>query len=542
MRKANTYFLKDIRVLVVDNSSTALQLIKQQLISLGVKYEKIVTVERYQNAIKAVETHQFNVIIIDYHLDQYLTGYELAMLLYRNRLISQTTGVLMISGDARQETVLTALSGKVRHFITKPLSNDKLAAKLFTIHSETQKLQQIAQAIQAGHPVSAASLFELINRSGFSVSLEAFLLEHWMSQNNWALVDMYITMSSTQAHPAKMCAVAHLLHRDNNTLQAIEELHQFLTENPLSIRVMDTLSQLYAESDQLINAAYWATKAFELTPSIGERASKASQLNASANKRNALLKIGHTYAQHMSLVDVNWLKSVIQHFHSLVHVFPLTESLSAKTEILQHANKFVYIASRKLTKKRKKQLDALHQLFQSHILIDQTNDSLAHSKLMQSIANFYDELFECPLILLMEYLPALELFGEQEIRNTLVRVLNARGANLQQLGRCKQATLLHRVNSSNLWETNTDLVKNEVLLEHYPYSSEAKIQYLHNYNEKTNTGKTKPRNNKKMNRIITELMTLDLPPNWKNWVITGRENNFSVIPPSAFSLSTFNRI
>lgn len=534
MRKVNTHFLKDMRVLIVDDSTTALLLIKQQLVALGVNHNQIITVERYQNAIKAIETHQFDVIILDYHLEQHLTGYELAMLLYRNRLISDSTGVLMISGDARQETVLTALSGKVRHFVAKPLSNTSLAEKLSVINSETQKLIQISQALAAGESLSANDLFEMINRSGFNISLEAYLLEHWMSKSKWVLIDAYITISSTQCHASKMCAMAYLLHRDNNTAQAIEELHLFLTENPLSIRVMDTLSQLYAESNQLSHAALWANKAFELTPSIGERASKASQITALANKRNQLLKVGQTYAKHMSLADVNWLKSVIQHFQSLEKVYQLTESTAAKTEILQHGNKFVQLASRKLTPKRIKQLVALHLLFQSRVLIDENNDGLGHKKLMQSIASFYDELFECPPILLMEYLPALELLGEHDIHASLINILKARGANTQQL-ELSQRSFSINTNQQGQHHEKDEHLFSQAFLQQFPHSSQAKIQFLHTYSQNKNLTNTA-----QISHIIAELNTLELPPNWHHWVVTGKQHGFAVTPPAAFSLSILN--
>ncbi|GAK82489.1 response regulator with TPR repeat [Vibrio ponticus] len=530
MRKINTSFLKTLRVLVVDDSSTALLLIKQQLVSLGVQHDDIHTLERYQEAITAMETHHFDVLILDYHLEQHLTGYELAMLLYRNRLIGNSTGVLMISGDARQETVLTALSGKVRHFITKPLSNASLAEKLHTIHRETQKLAQITEALQQDKSLSPATMFELINRSGFSVSLEAYLLEHLMANNQWEFLDVYITMSSTPCHASKMCAIAGLLHRENQTSHALEELHSFLTENPLSIRVMDVIADIYAESHHFEQAALWATKAFELTPSIGERAAKASQWNLQAGKRASLLKVGLTYAQHMSLADVNWLRTVITHFHCLHSIYTLTESTPAKTELMYHANKFVRFASRKLTPKRLHQLQAVLLLAHCHVLIHENNDQLAHQKLMQSLSHFYDELFECPPVLLVEYLPALALFGEQQIHTTIVNVLKARGIKNLQASHMESFNPLKQ--SNLLGETQTIAKDSQSYLKHYPYSSEAKIALIHLYGQRD-----KALDSDKIASIVSELSVLELPPNWRNWLTTGKQHGYAATPPVAFSLA-----
>ncbi|HAS63921.1 MAG TPA: response regulator [Vibrio sp.] len=531
MQNIHASFLKTLRVLTVDDSSTALLLIKQQLISLGVSHDNIVTVERYQSAIKAMETHQFDVLILDYHLEQYLTGYELAMLLYRNRLISNTTGVLIISGDARQETVLTALSGKIRHFITKPLSNNSLADKLYTIHRETQKLTQITEALHSGHKLSAANMFELINRSGFNVSLEAYLLDYLMANNHWEFLDIYITISSTPCHASKMCAIAYLLHRDNSTKQALEELHHFLTENPLSIRVMDALADIYAENRQTENAALWATKAFELTPSIGERAAKASQLNMQAHKRSQLLKVGQIYAQHMSLADINWLKTIIIHFQSLQSIYALSESTTAKTELVQHANQFLHFASKHLTPKRLQHLQAVVLLSHCHVLIHENNDMLAHQKLLKSLSYFYDELFECPPILLIEYLPALAFFGERQIHSTIINVLKIKGVTNLPPAEFEQFS---PNNQSNLHFKQISYHDQSLgFIEHYPHSSEAKIQFIHNYSQKPSVN-----HSDKIKALISELTVLDLPPNWHNWLIAGKQHKFSQPPPLAFSITT----
>ncbi|OLQ93516.1 hypothetical protein BIY22_03215 [Vibrio panuliri] len=528
MRKINTSFLTSLKVLIVDDSSTALLLIKQQLVSLGVLHEHVVSVERYQDAIKAMETHQFDVLILDYHLEQHLTGFELAMLLHRNRLIGDSTGVLIISGDARQETVLTALSGKVRHFITKPLSNTSLLDKLHTIHRETQKLAQITEALQRQQPLSAATMFELINRSGFSISLEAYLLEHLMTGNQWSFLDAYITISSTPCHASKVCAIARILHRENNSRQALEELHSFMSENPLSIRVMDTIADIYADCGFMEKAAVWATKAFELTPSIGERATKASTLNTQANKKGQLLKVGATYAQHMSLADTNWLKTVIAHFHCLYSIYTLAESTKAKTELMRHANKFVRFASRKLTPKRLQQLQAVLLLAQCQVLIYENNDKLAHQKLLQSLSYFYDELHETPLVLLSEFLPALELFGEHQIHTAITGLIEDRAG----VKPSKAVSMsFHPIDQASAIPAS--LATARQFVERYPCSSEAKIYFLYHAAQQPKETLTAD-----IGKLVAELSVLTLPPNWHNWIVTGRQHGFSVAPPVAFSFIT----
>ncbi len=108
--------INNLNILVIDDCTTSATLIKHQLISLGVSASNVTCVHSAMQAVATVKTRFYSFIIMDYHLSTKLTGLDLINLLVRAKLISDTTAVLMISGDATQETVLTALTGRVRHF------------------------------------------------------------------------------------------------------------------------------------------------------------------------------------------------------------------------------------------------------------------------------------------------------------------------------------------------------------------------------------------------------------------------------------------
>lgn len=536
LNKDSLRSISDLQFLIVEDSTTSAMLIRQQLISLGSDYGRIVIVERYQDAVKMIESHKFDILVVDYHLEQYLTGYELAMLLYRNRLISDSCGVLFVSGDSSQETVLTALSGKVRHYITKPIATSNLKNKILTICSENNAIAQFNHYLKL-HPNSTASLFyEQVVHSGHVITIESILIDFLLSRESWPILRQYLNLSQTTMNTAKVCALAHLDCIDNNWQEAILRLHAFIDENPLCQKAMDCLAMTYSEANQTENAQFWAVKVFELTPSIGDRALRASQYTAQRRETDKLIRIGSSYANHLSVVDSNWFSFITHHFYDVEYVYLNTQSIAAKTALVNHVNMFVTIASKKLLGKQVTSLHALKQLFQCHILIHEGNDELAHKKLLTGLSPYYDELFTCPTALLMEFLPALLYFGELEIYRCLVAVIATRNHSFNPHYLPKRlfnlATYDDLQNSSPLAENNLlDINEYHEMVKRHPFASETKLKYLHGtYIQQQGDSNT-------IVRYLTELNTLDLPPLWRHWVALANQHKFSTPPPTPFMLT-----
>ncbi|WP_165862887.1 response regulator [Vibrio sinensis] len=537
MNKNSLRSISNLQFLIVEDSTTSAMLIRQQLISLGSDYDRIVIVERYQDAVKIIESHKFDILIVDYHLEQYLTGYELAMLLYRNRLITDSCGVLFVSGDSSQETVLTALSGKVRHYITKPIATNNLKNKILTICSENNAIAQFNHYLKS-HSNATASLFlDQVTHSGHVITLESILIDFLMSRESWQILQEYLNLSQTTMNTAKVCALAHLDCINNDWPEAIHRLHAFIDENPLCQKAMDCLAMTYSEANQTSNAQFWAMKVFELTPSIGDRALRASQYTAQRREAEKLIKIGSSYANHLSVVDSHWFSFITHHFYDVEYVYLNTQNIAAKTALVNHVNTFVVIASKKLLGKRVTSLHALKQLFQCHILIHEGNDELAHKKLLAGLSPYYDELFTCPTTLLTEFLPALLYFGELEIYRCLVAVIATRNHSFNPHYLPKRLFRLETDDESqdfspfSLENTLLDVNEYQTMIKRHPHASESKIKYLHS----TYVQQQGDRNT--IVRYLTELDTLDLPPLWQHWVILAKQHKFSTPPPAPFILT-----
>ncbi|MCF7502816.1 MULTISPECIES: response regulator [Vibrio] len=516
----------DLRVLLVDDSKSATILIKQQLVGLGISHKNIFIATNYQQAIKAVETHSFHVLLIDYHLEQSFTGFELLGILYRNRLIDHTVATILLSGDMRQETVLTALSGEAHHFISKPINTAALGKKIQTAVFEAKQITQLTNL----YPINdQAALNSALNIPGkdTKVQFEATLIEHLIASKKWELLSFLLNESRTNMHPTKLVAEALILDGLGKPKSAIDKLHNYLVAQPLSLNVIDCLSCIYEKHHMLLPALKLAIRAFELTPSISHRAIRAIDLAENADNTQILIKLGEIYANSISSADIDVIHSISTYFNSLKVTYERETNMNRKKALIEHANQFTTQVNLKLPSHLQNQVLSNLAIFHSHILIFEKNEKLAHQKSIKAAILLSNRFYENPTDLLTQLLPLLIHFGEYSLYRAVAECIQSRGDPL--LHKTPPETLspstLINLESLDSIEDIKDYIHS------YPYSVAAKLDYLYAVN------KTQIQE-QLSDDFVQDITQLELPKKWEQWISDASCHGFSTKPPSPFSTSS----
>ncbi|CDT69002.1 Conserved hypothetical protein [Vibrio coralliirubri] len=513
----------DLRVLIVDDSKSATILIKQQLSSLGISHDCIFIATDYRQAIKAVETHSFHVLLIDYHLEQSFTGFELLGILYRNRLIDHTVATILLSGDMRQETVLTALSGEAHHFVSKPINTQTLGKKIQSAVSVSKKLTLLNDLSPIASQERLAQALA-ISPNGTSVQFEATLIEHLIAGKNWQLLSSVINNSKTNMHPTKLVAEALILDSLGKPNLAIDKLHNFLIAQPLSLSVIDCLSCIYEKHKMLLPALKLAIRAFEMTPSISHRAIRAIDLAENADNTHMIIKLGEMYATHISAADIDVIHSIGAHFNSLKATYQRETQLKYKRILLEHANQFTELVNLKLPVKQQQQVLASLALFQSSILLIENSPQVAHKKVIRASTLLANNFHSQPTYLLAQLLPLLVHFGEYSLYHLAVECLKSRGEAIS-----------HKLESKNVDPSTCINIENfgsiqelKGYIHSYPYSVAAKLDYIYAVHKAHIDEKLS-------DDYLEEILQLELPPKWNQWISDSSRYGFSTKPPSPFS-------
>ncbi len=517
----------DLRVLIVDDSKSATILIKQQLASLGITRDNIFIANDYRQAIKTIERHSFHVILIDYHLEQSFTGFELLGILYRNRLIDHTVATILLSGDLRQETVLTALSGEAHHFISKPINTQSLGKKIRAAVFESQQIDQLNRIYPINTPNLLKKALDIPNNQA-NTHFEATLIEHLIGSKSWDLLTSLLKSSRTKMHPTKLVAEALILDSLGKPNLAIEKLHNYLIAQPLSLNVIDCLSFIYEKNQMLLPALKLAIRAFEMTPSISHRAIRAIDLAVHAENTQMLIKLGETYATHISSADIDVIHSIGTHFDYLKTAYQRESQLKNKRIVLEHANQFTELVNLKLPVKQQQQVLATLALFQSSILLIENSPQVAHKKLIRASTLLANNFYNQPNHLLVQLLPLLAHFGEYSLYHLAAECLKVRGEAINHQLKLKNvdpSTYINIENSGSIQELRT-------YINNYPYSVAAKLDYIYAINATNGDAEFS-------NKFLKQLAQLELPPRWNQWISESSRYGFSTKPPCPFS--TFSR-
>lgn len=522
----STYYAKDgilniekvhvsqINILVVDDCSTSSVLIRHQLQSLGVSQPNITCVNNASDALRAVKSRFYSFIILDYHLGERLTGVELLNLMLRSKLISQLTAVLMISGDARQETVLTSLSGHVRHFLKKPLQTKALNNKMKTAIQEQKRIAQVESELQQSKDLTLSQLAVVLEKHPNSVCVESLLIDTLVKRNNTSLLALFLPYCQYKEHASLICAQAYLLRDKGAIFQSIKLLADYVAKNPLCLRAVDNLAGLYESEGQLSNAFLMTERAFKATPSNSHRMLSVSRVASKLKQKDKLYDIGLTYATCLSPTDPNWL-STIRHYVSFVsELYDELTNQRDKRELLTKLNYFCEIAFEHLNQNQKADLYAVRLLMQCNLLLKESRPQEAHKKLLLAISLYYQNMPRCPITVIELAIPLMELFGEFELVSSLQLVLKH-----------KQ----HKTNVEKGHQFSQNHTQESIPVDNFPFSIEAKLKHLLSQSGDVNHPEVKG--------ILESLTQLALPPNWSMWV-SDFLNGSKVSPlPKPFNLN-----
>ncbi|GEM74994.1 response regulator [Vibrio sagamiensis] len=500
--------ISQITILIIDDSITSTILIKQQLITLGAVTNNITCVHSASEALAAAKSRFYSCLVIDYHLHPNFTGIELINLMNRGKIISDTTAILMISGDASQETVLTALSGRVRHMLTKPLQTKALKAKILIGLKEQANLTNVNDQINRLSRISFHDLTNIKQQYPNSLCIESLLIDTLIDKEMYSELEAFLPLCSE--HASKVCADAFLLLNKGQIQQAALILSGFVTRNPLCLRAIDNLTGLYESLNELSIAFTYAYRAFELTPSNSQRMVTASRIASKLGDLSKLYELGHTYAKKVSATDSQWLSAMFSYTDIVIQHFKYLNNIKSRKEVLQNLNTMFLLVHRQLHTQQQGILAAFKQLTQCRLLLASNKPEIAHKKLLIAISHFYDNLFQMPTVMIRYALPLLDDFGEISVKKSLLILSSSKTSTYKLPAEKKESPQAFSEQC-------------------YPFSVEIKLRSLCNkqyikgsHSEQTTT---------------QYLQHSALPPNWKNWLQDYLSGSFSSKLPPPFTLS-----
>ena len=121
----------DIKVLIVDDYSTMLRIIRNLLGQIG--FKNIVEATDGQDALQKFKADKFGLIISDWNMEP-MSGYDFLKEV-RGGTHNQNVPFIMVTAESKTENVIKAKQAGVSNYIVKPFNAETLKGKIESVHA-----------------------------------------------------------------------------------------------------------------------------------------------------------------------------------------------------------------------------------------------------------------------------------------------------------------------------------------------------------------------------------------------------------------------
>lgn len=415
-----------VNVLIIDDQLSSALLIQNILQSINLTAIDIAT--NSTNALQLCKTTAYDLILIDFHLDPQISGSELLTVIKKNNYISSYCGIIFISSDRTPEVIVTSMSMDADSFLSKPLNIGMLKHRIVTVYQACLSRKPVYIAIENNHIPAAISLCrQQLQQHGHNIDIEIILLDLLIDQQDWPQAQQLLNLFSKRSQHHKLrLRQAQLIHRQGDSIAAIQLLRTLIKQVPLFVEAYDELAALLHQQHQYDAAKKIAYQALRLTPCISHRSLQVAQLAVKTHDPSLFMKTGKILVTHLPLIDNDWIIHFAQ-FTALfeqLHNQQLSPMLQRK--LIKQLIRLHYQARQRLTHYQKIILTAFRHITLARFAATNKHPLKAKHRLLHGLKIYFGQMSKAPASIMVDALPLLIHFGETGLIREIYQVLMTR--------------------------------------------------------------------------------------------------------------------
>lgn len=124
---------KNMNVLIVDDYTTMLRIIKNLLKQLG--FNNVDEATDGTMAFEKIQNKQYGLVISDWNMEP-MTGYDLLKKIRASEAAFRTVPFIMVTAESKTENVIAAKQAGVNNYIVKPFNAETLKTKMSSVLGE----------------------------------------------------------------------------------------------------------------------------------------------------------------------------------------------------------------------------------------------------------------------------------------------------------------------------------------------------------------------------------------------------------------------
>jgi len=261
------HFLKQQRVLVVDDLVEARSALKKMLAVLGC--QTIDTATDGREASEFIQEHDYDIVFSDYNLGKGKDGQQiLEEARYADRLRA-TALFILVTGENAVDMVMGALEYDPDAYITKPFTLNMLGERLTRILRVKEQLSEVNLAIDAGEIDRAIELGEALmtEQPKLLMPVTRILGKLYIRQKRYEdAIKAYSELLNIRSVSWARLGQAICLHYLGDSDSALALLKQNLQKHPMYVQCYDWVARILMSQGKAKQAQKQLEKAIEISP------------------------------------------------------------------------------------------------------------------------------------------------------------------------------------------------------------------------------------------------------------------------------------
>ncbi|MCG7498006.1 response regulator [Vibrio sp. Of7-15] len=410
------------RALIIEDQSSASLLLKSLLKKLDIHDVDVANNEK--EALHLCHSKSYDLLIIDYHLNDQVTGSELLDELRQNKLISIHTACIIISGDNSHEVVISSIESKPDCFICKPVNYSSLKEKIehasFEVSTrypflKIKKEYGVQEAINYG-------IKEIENSNNKTNILHSLLISYLIKLKEWERLNHVVNiMIGFHDFPQLDIATAHIEYQNKNLEKAEEILENLLDSSPFNLEAMDLLCEIKIKKKDFSSALMLSEKAMKLTPNNVPRILNSAKLSAQLLDSEKLDYFGNTLASHLHFQEKEWLVQIIRFVNLKELVYVRTKSNHYRLDIPKDILPFFKKVASRAKANQKKVISCFSKVVAARFELINNNKLNAKKQLFSALSPYFDNLNKLDDHLIIESIEPFMRLGEAELATTFLQ-------------------------------------------------------------------------------------------------------------------------
>lgn len=309
------------KILIVDDTLSSSVMLKAILYKIG--FNDVDIAKNKHETFKFVSKKSYEIIFMDYHLNDDLNGVSLLKTLKEKGFVNEWTSCVMLSNDNTKNAVLNTINSGINSFVFKPYTKGTIEERAMSAQKDNRDLKEILYKIKQNEKEGFVYFLDKMQEKKYSNNIKMIILDKLINHNEKELIEAAKNTALSNLPMFVFNDLKNINKKDNNWLS---QLRDFANENKLLIEPKEYLLDQEMERNNFKEAESLMKELMDTMPSNTELLIKISSYAIKINNKKILFSVGNSIFHYVQRFGKDWLSNISLYLYNVTKYVEKNES------------------------------------------------------------------------------------------------------------------------------------------------------------------------------------------------------------------------